>query len=134
MLHEQALLTAEITPFSNKPPSDFSGHWENQLGSTMELTVSGSGVTGTYTSVSSATGDKGGPITGPVKGYTAGDRIAFMVLWPKGSMTAWTGQLVDVDGELRLKTLWHLVTEIPDASEPKFLWMSTFAGADDFSH
>ena len=50
----------------------------------------GTDLTGTYTSADSS---KGGRITGALKGY--GDRISFLVLWPGGSMTAWTGQLVN---------------------------------------
>jgi hypothetical protein len=31
-----------------------------------------------------------------------------------------------------LKTLWHLVINIDDASEPTGLWSATLAGADVF--
>ncbi len=48
-------------------------------------------------------------------------------------MTAWTGQLVDDEDAPRIKTLWHLVTDVPDVDEPKRLWTSTFAGADEFT-
>ena len=95
----------------------------------MDIVVSGSDVTGTYTSASSGAG---GPVTGPLKAYVSGDLISFLVLWPGGSMTAWVGQLVDEQTDPRIKTLWHLVTNIPDADEPNKLWMSTFTGADEF--
>ena len=34
--------------------------------------------------------------------------------------------------EPEIRTLWHLVTNVPDADEPKELWTSTYAGADEF--
>lgn len=129
MLHEAAIKTAEAEEAKTSKP-DFSGKWYNQMGSTMELTVSGNDVGGEYRSASSS----GGPPTcGPIKGYVTGDLISFIVLWPKGSMTAWVGQMVDEEKKPRIKTLWHLVTEIPNEKEPKFLWMSIFTGADEFT-
>lgn len=133
MLHEKALQHGEGTPFSAGGATDFSGHWVNQMKSTMELTITGSDVTGTYESSTSAVDPTGGSIKGALKGYIAGDLISFTVLWPHGSITAWTGQMVDDKTAPRIKTLWHLVTEIPDADEEKQLWKSTFAGADDFT-
>lgn len=106
------------------------GRWKNQMGSFMDLSVTGSDVTGSYTSASSS---GGGPVTGTLKGNAVGDLICFIVAWPGGSMTAWTGQLVDDDVAPRIKTLWHLVTDVPDAGEPARLWTSTFAGADEFT-
>jgi hypothetical protein len=73
-----------------------------------------------------------GPIEGTLKGYVAGDLISFLVLWPRGSITSWVGQLVEMEGVPTIRTLWHLLTEIPDPKEPTFLWQSTFAGADEF--
>jgi hypothetical protein len=129
-MHESALETAENTPFNEVAP-DFSGRWVNQMSSVMDLQVSGSDVTGKYNSASS--GNPGGdPIEGILKGYVAGDLISFMVLWPRGSMTSWVGQLVEIEGVSTIKTLWHLLTEVPDAKEPRFLWQSIFSGADEF--
>jgi hypothetical protein len=39
---------------------------------------------------------------------------------------------VDESGLEVLKTLWHLVINIDDASEPTGLWSATLAGADVF--
>lgn len=126
MRHEHAVRVAASS--EDKAP-DFSGHWVNQYKSTMDLVINESDVTGSYTSASSASG---GPVTGPLKGYIAGDRISFMVLWPKGSITAWVGQMIDDQVNPKIKTLWHLVTEVPDIDEPDRLWVSVLAGADDF--
>jgi len=131
MDHESALVTAEVKLAigSAKSVASFSGRWANQMGSTMDLSVAGTDVIGTYTSLNSS---GGGPITGSLKGVTAGDLISFTVLWPGGSITAWVGQMVDEATAPRIKTLWHLVTEVEDAHEPTKLWMSVLAGADEF--
>jgi len=131
MRHEKALRTASakaVTPTASPP--DFSGHWKNQYTSTMDLTVTGSDVKGSYTSASSG---GGGPVTGPLKGYVSGDLMSFLVLWPGGSMTAWVGQMVDDQAAPKIKTLWHLVTNIQDADESERFWMSVFTGADEFT-
>jgi hypothetical protein len=110
----------------------FAGKWKNQYGSVAEFTVTGSDVTGTYTS---AVSSGGGSISGPIVGHTTGDIISFAVLWPsaKPSITTWAGQVIDDNGSEVLKTLWYLVTDIQDASEPTGLWAATYAGADEFT-
>ncbi len=128
MLHEKALELAQSIPNSMAQPN-FSGMWRNQMGSTMDLTVTGNDVLGIYTSAGSAAG---GPVAGPLKGVVAGDLISFLVLWPGGSQTAWVGQMVGTEDQPEIRTLWHLVTNVPDADEPKELWTSIFAGADEF--
>jgi uncharacterized protein (DUF2147 family) len=112
-------------------PVNFAGKWKNQYGSTADIQVKGSEVSGTYTSLVSSTNKT---ISGPIRGYLSGDIIALTVLWPAkaGSITAWVGQVVDVKGTQTLKTLWHLVVNIPDADEKTGLWTSIYCGADDF--
>lgn len=129
MLHEKAVTIAESSVNSTSA-LDFTGLWRNQMLSTMDLTVTGKDVTGTYTSSSSS---GGGPVTGTIKGYASGDLISFLVLWPGGSQTAWVGQAVGSDAAPTIRSLWHLVTNVPDASEPKELWTSIYAGADEFT-
>ena len=72
---------------------------------------------------------------GSITGYISGDIIAFSVLWPAaaGSIMSWVGQIVDDKGGEILKTLWHLVINIPDDKEPEGLWTSIYAGADEFT-
>lgn len=129
MNHEQAVQLAESS-LNAQATVSFEGRWRNQMGSTMELHVAGSDVIGEYVSKTSGKG-AGGPIKGKIKGSTSGDLLFFSVLWPGGSITAWTGQLVQEGGE-KIRTLWHLVTDIPDLKEPDHLWRSTLAGADEF--
>lgn len=132
MNHEQAVqfaLSSENKASTEAGPATWLGRWKNQMGSYMDLAVAGNDVTGTYTSASSS---GGGAVTGVLKGNVAGDLIAFIVAWPGGSMTAWTGQLVDDETAPQIKTLWHLVTDVPEIDEPKRFWTSTFTGADAF--
>lgn len=133
MLHEEALRIAQASPNNPNPPTypaAWAGRWENQIESFMELTVAGEHVTGTYTSSNNIEDEE--PVTGELKGYVSGDLISFLVLWPGGSITAWSGQLVDDQVNPNIKTLWHLVTDIPNALEPDKLWTTTLAGADVF--
>jgi hypothetical protein len=128
MQHEKALELAAAAPTWGRSAA-FGGSWCNQMGSTMDLVVRGTAVTGSYESLSRS---EAPPVVGEVIGYTIGDLISFMVLW-EGSITAWVGQMIDEDTETpKIRTLWHMVTEVPDADEPKYLWVSTYSGADEF--
>jgi hypothetical protein len=134
MIHEKALQFAEATENKLGPSTGgaaWRGRWKNQIGSTMHLEIAGNVLSGTYTSATSGQ-QGGGAISGTLQGLIAGDLIAFTVLWPGGSMTSWTGQLVDDEQDAKIKTLWHLITNVPDVDEPTRLWTSTFTGADDF--
>jgi len=136
MTHDKALAVAvktENAPAPAKGPAAWVGRWYNQMGSYMDLKLAGNEIA-TGSSYTTKTSSGGGSVTSKkMCGYVDGDLISFLVLWPGGSQTAWTGQLVDDDANPRIKTLWHLVTEIPDVDEPTKLWMSTFTGADEFA-
>ena len=43
------------------------------------------------------------------------------------------GNTTKVEGNPVLKTLWNLVTEVPNPQEQNFLWLSTLTGADEFT-
>lgn len=133
MLHEKALTVAVASenPSVAAAPPNFTGLWRNQMRSTMDLTIDGRHVSGVYTSASS---DDGPPIASvDLCGFVAGDLISFIAYWPGGSMTSWVGQMIDDQTAPRVRTLWHLITEIADPSEASFLWKSTLAGADEFT-
>lgn len=122
---------AKAAPTAGGATVDFAGAWKNQLGSVMTLTVTGQGVSGRY--VSPVSGGSGA-VEGAIAGYVDGDLIAFVVNWDTtASLTAWTGQLVGGGAGATLKTLWHLVMNVPDPDEATGLWQSTFAGADVFT-
>mgnify|MGYP001551410563 FL=1 len=48
------------------------------------------------------------------------------------SITSWVGQVVEVNGAPELKTLWHLIVDIPDSDESTGLWTTVHTGADTF--
>ena len=110
---------------------DFSGHWRNQRGSSIELAVDDRGrLSGTFrTAVGVPAPDEGFPLCG----FAQGDLIAFSVgFGVHESVTAWAGQHTVVNGRERIETLWHLARNIPDEDEDRALWAAVLAGADSF--
>lgn len=110
------------------------GTWYNQLGSKMTLQVVQGAVTGTYeTAVGSASGEY------TVAGRTDTDNdssrnVGFVVSWENGngssdSVTAWSGQLQEIDGQETLRTFWLLTIE----TKPDTNWKSTLVGNDTFT-
>ncbi|HJV60927.1 MAG TPA: avidin/streptavidin family protein [Albitalea sp.] len=126
---------ARRAPASAPSPSQspVAGRWTNEYGSVADITVDGDRIRGTYTTAV-AGGTAPEPLAGPISGFVRGDVVAFSVLWPPymHSITSWVGQVVDVDGEPQLKTLWHLIVDIPDADEPSGLWATVHTGSDTF--
>jgi hypothetical protein len=112
---------------SRGKPDDFSGRWRNELGSTMQLKVRRSQVSGWY---KTATSSGGGPLPRhPLSGYVDGNLIAFAVNWKeKAAITAWVGQLTD---KHTLFTLWQMTMQVSDPS--KEVWESILAGSDTFN-
>ena len=117
------------------------GTWYNELNSEMILSVSeapnsGSIVTGTY---QSKVGDAAGIYT--LTGITdqgTGDatpNLGFTVSWVNptygntNSVTAWSGQLQEIDGEEVITTFWLLTQETTPANN----WKSTLVGHDTFT-
>jgi hypothetical protein len=139
MKHEQALAMIAALHKARKPakpsalaaaaPPDFGGHWKNQMNSTMDLTVQGSSVTGSYTSVDI----HGNTTTGSLVGAINGHVICFIVNWTLPAITTWAGHLVMEGGLPVIETLWHLPMEMSDPNDATSLWESTYAGADRFS-
>lgn len=108
-----------------------SRRWTNEYGSVADLSVDGNRLSGSYTST---VGAGPGMLTGPISGFVRGDIVAFEVLWPAPmrSITSWVGQVVDVNGVSELRTLWHLIVDIPDSEEATGLWATVHTGADTF--
>lgn len=108
-----------------------SGLWTNEYGSVADISVEDTRILGTYTST---VGGGAGSLSGPISGFARGDIVAFSVLWPAHtrSMTSWVGQVVDVNGTPELRTLWHLIVDIPDSEEAAGLWATVHTGADTF--
>lgn len=127
MKHDVALKHA--APAKNAAVANFEGRWRNQLHSTVDFTVRGSEVTGTYVSSVSSGGSS---VTGSVAGFVNDDLIAFSVLWPTAAITAWVGQMTVDGGVETIKTLWQMTTNVADNDEPTGLWASIYAGSDTF--
>ncbi|HXB54849.1 MAG TPA: avidin/streptavidin family protein [Vicinamibacteria bacterium] len=109
---------------------DFKGHWVNELGSYMDLSINGEDVTGTYVS---AVSDAGGPTPPfPLRGTVAGDLISFTVNWEE-AITAWVGHGVINNGQPQILTLWHLILTVPNETDPEEQWKTVMAGADEFT-
>jgi hypothetical protein len=129
MFQEQALRHARHTPAGAS--YDFSGRWRNQMGSTMELRLTGEALSGTYTSASSAAGAS---ITGDLAGFRSGDQIAFAVKWQGAdSLSTWVGQVVTEAGQDVIRTVWHVTMEVDDADEASGIWQSVLTGSDFFT-
>jgi hypothetical protein len=129
-LFKHAELAYFKTPMVAPGKFEFSGNWQNELTSYMDLQINGSVVTGTYVS---AVSDTGGPTPSfPVSGSVAGDLISFSVNWG-GAITAWVGHGVFAAGAPQILTLWHLVQTVDDETDPSKQWQTVFAGADEFT-
>ena len=112
------------------------GTWYNQLGSKLTINEVQEGeLTGSYeTAVSTSGCAKGAfPLVGRTN--TNGNRqsVGFVVSWKNAqsncnSVTAWSGQLQNVNGEEQLVTTWLLTVE----TDPKNNWQSTYVNKDTF--
>lgn len=127
MKQEQALA---LVPKASAARADFSGRWKNEYDSTMDLTVTGDAVTGTYISKVSGSGTQ---VTGPIVGYVSGNLISFIVNWPNAGITAWVGHLVIENKKSVIEALWQLTMPTHNPADPNELWESVFAGADRFT-
>lgn len=110
-----------------------AGTWYNQLGSRMELTVLQGLVTGWY---ETAVGNASGRYDLAGRTDTDADRaqnIGWAISWENqggssDSVTAWSGQLQQIDGEEIISTTWLLTIE----TKPSSNWKSTLVGKDVF--
>jgi hypothetical protein len=118
---------------SERPATDFSGVWVNELGSEMELTVNDGRVSGTYRT---AVGKVHPTERFELTGFASGDRIVFCVHFgPYGTLGAWTGlHGKDEDkGEEEIYSLWHLPRDMKDDEEAKeYRWSAILTGVNIF--
>lgn len=105
--------------------TDFSGTWQNELGSQMVLTHNGDRITGLYESTVSGGHAK---TTGDLVGFADGDLLTIVVHWRAfQAITAWVGQLDKAGANLNM--LWQMVKQVDPGDE----WSSINAGADSFT-
>lgn len=115
---------------------NINGKWYNELGSVMNLTIAADGtVSGSY---QTAVGDASGiyPLAGRTEvDVTNNDQnIGFVVSWWNSSgnshsVTAWSGQVQEVDGQQVMRTTWLLTSE----TQPENDWQSTLVNVDVFT-
>ena len=62
-----------------------------------------------------------------------GDVIAFSVSFEGfGSITSWSGQLVEDENGSYIRTLWHLTRNIEESDEVEEIWRSITSGYAEF--
>ncbi len=128
MMHEKAIQLAHA---SDGPPEtrDFTGKWDGQHGAILDIRMNGSLITGMFTTYEGTTRHH----VADLSGVAVGDLISINALWRMGgSITSWSGQYTEEEGRPMLKLMWRLITEMAEPVEPKYYWMSSFGGAEDF--
>lgn len=111
-------------------PVDFTGTWENQLNSTLELHVIGGIVSGRF---ESGVGDDGQTLWIDITGRVLDDLITFNAVYPRfGTVISWVGQHTEERGIGMIKTHWIHVTNVPDNQEMAWMWYSNRIGSDIF--
>ena len=98
------------------------GTWQNESGSALRIrSVAADGtLVGQY---STELGAPDATQWFDVRGSANGDQLAFVVSWGEhASLTAWVGQRIGSGGEERLRTLWHLTRDVPEADEADAIW------------
>jgi len=110
------------------------GTWYNELGSQMNISVSGATISGTYwTAVGSASGAYavvGQFDTQPTAG---GQAVGWTVVWTNASgsshsVTTWSGQYQENQGQEEILAFWLLTSE----QLPQNDWAATNVGQDTF--
>lgn len=112
-----------------------SGLWYNELGSQMQLNVSGNSVWGWYYS---AVGEAAYtyPLSGQINPtpYPYSQALGWTVAWTNAyqnanSVTTWSGQYQNIDGDEEIIAFWLLTSEVPEQQD----WEATRIGKDVFT-
>lgn len=112
-----------------------SGLWYNELGSMMQLNVSGGNVWGWYYSAV-GTAKATYPLSGQIntQPYPFSQVLGWAVAWTNAyanahSATAWSGQYQTVDGQEEIVAFWLLTSETQEQDD----WEATLVGKDVFT-
>jgi hypothetical protein len=112
-----------------------SGHWYNELGSQMELNISGSNVWGWYYSAVGLAAYTY-PLAGQIntQPYPFSQVLGWAVAWTNAyqnahSVTTWSGQYQTVDNQEEIIAFWLLTSETPEEAD----WAATNVGRDVFT-
>ena len=109
----------------------FSGLWQSERGSRMDLTVTGNTVQGRFvTAVGAPRRDQAFNLTG----FVNGDLISFSVDFEQyRTLTAWTGQHApDGKGDVALRTNYLTVLDLDEDYEADLQWGNARTGTDVF--
>lgn len=89
---------------------DFSGLWQDENGSFMELTVDGESLSGTYRAIF----QKNGRYEDfPLVGFRHGPLITFSVSFGRhGTVSSFTGQFHTIHGMEMIETVWMLTEKV----------------------
>ena len=112
---------------------NIEGKWYNELGSQVDFEIKGNLLSGKY---QTAVGDASGIylLTGQLNAsQEVSQALGFVVVWQNehkdsNSVTSWSGQAQEIDGEDVITTTWLLTSET-EADED---WQSTLIGKDVF--
>ena len=112
-----------------------SGLWYNELGSQMQLNISGNNVWGWYYSAVGLAKFTY-PLTGQInyQPQPFGQVLGWAVAWNNGyqnahSVTAWSGQYQTIDDQEEIIAFWLLTNETPEQQD----WEATRIGQDVFT-
>ena len=115
-----------------------SGLWYNELGSMMQLNVSGGNVWGWYYSAV-GTAKNTYPLSGQTnpQPYPFSQVLGWAVAWTNAyvnahSATAWSGQYQTVDNQEEIVAFWLLTNETDETKVPDD-WNATLIGKDVFT-
>jgi hypothetical protein len=112
-----------------------SGLWYNELGSMMQLNVSGGNVWGWYYSAV-GTAKATYPLSGQInpQPYPFSQVLGWAVAWTNAyanahSSTSWSGQYQTVDNQEEIVAFWLLTSETQEQDD----WEATLVGKDVFT-
>ena len=110
---------------------DFTGTWNNQHGSQLELRVIGDGMLdGRF---ESGVGDDGQTLWVEINGRVLDDLITFHAAYEGyQTLVSWVGQHTEEHGVGKIVTHWLHVTNIEDSREKDWMWHSNRIGSDVF--
>lgn len=109
---------------------DLNGTWHNQHGSEMVLETAPNGtVQGIFRS---GTGLAKLDDECRLSGFVAGDLVTFSVDFGKfGSLTAWTGHVIQERGNDLIHAVWHMTIATPTPASSNE-WKGVWTGSDVF--
>lgn len=112
------------------PSIDFSGRWQDGLGSVMNLTVKDRILSGTYRAAFYRDNNYE---DFDLRGFVRGDLISFAVDFGRhGSLSSFAGQHLSPSGTSVIKMVWLLTENVVDADNGSELVGAVLTGSSEF--